>query len=107
MTVDDGVALGPAYRAIFGDYPTYAEWRDAVWDKHRPREGSRLVRAFDGEAVNRRPGTRPAPADDHGRRHGSGPASLRLGGLAGHRAGYRQRHRDHGQALEFSPRPEP
>lgn len=50
-TATDGVALWPVYKAVFDDYPTFADWRDAVWDRHRVREGFRLTRAFDGDAV--------------------------------------------------------
>jgi ribosomal protein S18 acetylase RimI-like enzyme len=50
-TAADGVSIWPAYQSIFGDYPTFAAWRDAVWDKHRVRGGFRLARAYDGDAL--------------------------------------------------------
>lgn len=50
-TVADGVAIWPAYRSVFGDYPTFAAWRQAVWDKHRVRSGFRLARAYDGDVL--------------------------------------------------------
>ena len=52
-TAVDGVRLWPAYQAIFGDYPTYAGWRDAVWDKHRVRDGFRLGRGEQSHNLGR------------------------------------------------------
>jgi ribosomal protein S18 acetylase RimI-like enzyme len=47
----DGVAIWPVYQAVFGDYVAFEAWRDAVWDKHRLRDGFRLARAYDGDAL--------------------------------------------------------
>jgi ribosomal protein S18 acetylase RimI-like enzyme len=50
-TTADGAAVWPVYLAVFGDYPGFDEWRDAVWDRHRVRSGFRLARAYDGAAL--------------------------------------------------------
>jgi ribosomal protein S18 acetylase RimI-like enzyme len=46
----DGAVLWPVYRSVFDDYSDYRAWREGVWDRHRARDGFRLVRAYDGEA---------------------------------------------------------
>jgi len=51
-TEADSVALWPVYDAVFADHPSYASWRDNVWDRHRTRAGFRLARAYaDDELV--------------------------------------------------------
>lgn len=47
----DGIAVWPVYESVFGDYSTFETWRERVWDKHRMREGFRLARAFNGDAL--------------------------------------------------------
>jgi ribosomal protein S18 acetylase RimI-like enzyme len=47
----DGIAVWPVYESVFGDYSTFETWRECVWDKHRTREGFRLARAFNGDAL--------------------------------------------------------
>lgn len=47
----DDEAVWAAYQAVFRDYPSVREWREAVWDKHRQRSGFRLALAYDGDAV--------------------------------------------------------
>lgn len=51
--VADGVAvqLWPVYEAVFGDFSDYQTWRSSVWDKHSVRDGFRLARAYDGDAL--------------------------------------------------------
>lgn len=39
--------LWRVYRAVFGDQPDQAAWREAVWDRHSARDGFRLARAFE------------------------------------------------------------
>ena len=48
---DDARTLWPVYDAVFGDQPSYDAWREGVWDRHAAREGFRLARAYDGEAL--------------------------------------------------------
>jgi GNAT superfamily N-acetyltransferase len=49
---DDAGQLWPVYDSVFGDQPDFATWREAVWDRHRVREGFRLARAYaDGTLV--------------------------------------------------------
>jgi ribosomal protein S18 acetylase RimI-like enzyme len=50
-TTADGALLWPVYRSVFDDHPTFAAWRDAVWERHRVRDGFRLARAYDDEAL--------------------------------------------------------
>jgi GNAT superfamily N-acetyltransferase len=47
----DESKLWPLYQSIFGDYPTFEAWREAVWDRHRTRPGFRLARAHDHDAL--------------------------------------------------------
>lgn len=47
----DTASVWPAYDAVFGDHPDRDAWREAVWDKHRARNGFRLARALDGDAL--------------------------------------------------------
>jgi ribosomal protein S18 acetylase RimI-like enzyme len=55
--VDDGVEEGDeavlwsVYESVFGDYSDYETWRSAVWDKHSVRDGFRLARAYDADAL--------------------------------------------------------
>lgn len=42
-TAQTGARLWPLYRSVFGDYAGFDAWRDAVWDRHRDREGFRLA----------------------------------------------------------------
>jgi ribosomal protein S18 acetylase RimI-like enzyme len=50
-TADTAAALWPVYRAIFGDYADFDAWCEGVWDKHRVRDGFRLARGYDGDAL--------------------------------------------------------
>jgi ribosomal protein S18 acetylase RimI-like enzyme len=50
-TAADGLSIWPLYESVFGDYPTFEAWREAVWDKHRTRGGFRLARAYDAGAL--------------------------------------------------------
>jgi GNAT superfamily N-acetyltransferase len=45
----DGREVWVVYDSVFGDHPDYDAWREAVWDKHRGREGFRLARAYDDD----------------------------------------------------------
>jgi ribosomal protein S18 acetylase RimI-like enzyme len=54
----DGVQAEPladevfaVYDAVFGDHPDLSEWREALYDRHRAREGFRLAIARDGERL--------------------------------------------------------
>jgi len=47
----DGISIWPVYQSVFGDYPTFEAWDEAVWRKHRVRDGVRLARAYDGVAL--------------------------------------------------------
>lgn len=51
VTDEDTASIWPVYQSVFGDQPTMQAWRDAVWDRHRVREGFRLARAYDGDAL--------------------------------------------------------
>jgi ribosomal protein S18 acetylase RimI-like enzyme len=50
-TTADGALLWPVYRSVFGDHPTFPAWRDAVWERHRVRDGFRLARAYDHDRL--------------------------------------------------------
>lgn len=50
-TAEDGITLWPVYDAVFHDHDSYEVWREAVWDRHRLRDGFRLVRAFADETL--------------------------------------------------------
>jgi GNAT superfamily N-acetyltransferase len=43
------MSVWPVYTSVFGDHATLEAWREAVWDRHRVRDGFRLARAFIGE----------------------------------------------------------
>ena len=47
----DGAAVRPVYQAVFGDHASFDAWREAVWDRHRGRDGFRIARAYDGAAI--------------------------------------------------------
>lgn len=47
----DTAELWPVYKSVFGDFSDCDEWRQAVWDRHSVRDGFRLVRAYDGDAL--------------------------------------------------------
>jgi ribosomal protein S18 acetylase RimI-like enzyme len=51
VTADDGSVVWPVYESVFGDYADYETWRAEVWDKHSVRNGFRLTRAHDADAV--------------------------------------------------------
>lgn len=51
VDVHDTAAVWPVYEAVFGDQPDCETWRRAVWDKHTVRNGFRLARAYDGDAL--------------------------------------------------------
>ena len=51
VTAHDTAAVWPVYERVFGDYPDCEAWRQAVWDKHSVRDGFRLARAYDGDAL--------------------------------------------------------
>jgi ribosomal protein S18 acetylase RimI-like enzyme len=51
VTEHDGAVLWPVYESVFADYSDYETWRSAVWDKHSVRDGFRLARAYDGDAL--------------------------------------------------------
>ncbi|WP_250031150.1 GNAT family N-acetyltransferase [Paractinoplanes maris] len=46
VTPDDTAALWPVYDAVFADHPSFAAWRERVWDRHTVRGGFRLARAY-------------------------------------------------------------
>lgn len=50
-TAADGESLWPVYDQVFGDHPSFGAWREAVWDRHRVRDGFRLARASEGEQL--------------------------------------------------------
>jgi ribosomal protein S18 acetylase RimI-like enzyme len=50
-TEQDGLLLWPLQHDVFGGYEDHATWAADVWDRHRRREGFRLVRALDGDTV--------------------------------------------------------
>jgi GNAT superfamily N-acetyltransferase len=47
----DAREVWPVYDSVFGDVPDVATWREAVWDRHRVREGFRLARAYGDETL--------------------------------------------------------
>jgi ribosomal protein S18 acetylase RimI-like enzyme len=47
----DGVAVWTVYESVFGDFPDYETWLEAVWNKHIARKGFRLVRAYDADIL--------------------------------------------------------
>lgn len=51
VTADDGSVVWPVYEAVFGDYSDYDSWRREVWDKHSVRDGFRVARAYDADAL--------------------------------------------------------
>lgn len=44
-------AVWALYDAVFGDQPDQASWRTDLWDRHRTRDGFRLVTAYDDDAL--------------------------------------------------------
>ena len=44
-------AVWALYDAVFGDQPDQASWRADLWDRHRARDGFRLVTAYDDDAL--------------------------------------------------------
>jgi len=50
-TAETGASLWPTYQSIFDDQADVDAWRDTVWDRHRVRDGFRLVRAYDSDAL--------------------------------------------------------
>ena len=51
VTAEDSAAVWEVYDAVFGDCPTYREWLDRTWERHVPRAGFRLARAYDGASL--------------------------------------------------------
>lgn len=51
VAADDGSLVWPVYESVFGDYSDYETWRGDVWDKHSIRDGFRLARAYDADAL--------------------------------------------------------
>lgn len=51
VTAHDTAEVWPVYESAFGDYSDCDTWRQAVWDRHRVRDGFRLARAYDGAAL--------------------------------------------------------
>jgi ribosomal protein S18 acetylase RimI-like enzyme len=47
----DAAEVWPVYESVFGDYDDCDAWRRAVWDRHSVRDGFRLARAYDGDAL--------------------------------------------------------
>ena len=47
----DTAELWHVYRSVFGDYSDFDTWRQAVWDRHSARDGFRVARAYDGDAL--------------------------------------------------------
>jgi ribosomal protein S18 acetylase RimI-like enzyme len=47
----EGSSIWPVYDAVFADHADYGSWRKTVWDPHTVRDGFRLVRAYQEEAV--------------------------------------------------------
>lgn len=47
----DAAEVWPVYQSIFGDFDDVVAWRQAVWDRHCARDGFRLARAYDGDAL--------------------------------------------------------
>jgi GNAT superfamily N-acetyltransferase len=43
--------IWPVYDEVFGDQPDYETWYDAVWSRHRDREGFRLARAHEQDRL--------------------------------------------------------
>jgi ribosomal protein S18 acetylase RimI-like enzyme len=50
-SAEDGAAVWPVYKSVFGDYSDYPAWCEAVWDRHSARNGFRLARAYDGHVL--------------------------------------------------------
>ncbi|ABL81687.1 GCN5-related N-acetyltransferase [Nocardioides sp. JS614] len=48
---NDGAAVWPMYKSVFGDYSDYETWHGAVWGKHSVRNGFRLARAYDADVL--------------------------------------------------------
>ena len=44
-------AVWPCYQEVFGDFADYASWRTDLFDRHRTRDGYRLVTAIDASSV--------------------------------------------------------
>src|SRR3954462_14326301 len=51
VTDEDAGELWPVYQSVFGDQPSQEAWQEAVWDRHRVREGFRLARAYDSSGA--------------------------------------------------------
>lgn len=45
-SAQDGTEVWSVYASVFADQPSYEAWHEAVWDRHRLREGFRLVRCY-------------------------------------------------------------
>lgn len=50
-SAEDGTTLWPVYDAVFHDHASREAWREAVWDRHRARDGFRLARAYADETL--------------------------------------------------------
>ena len=48
---DDGAQVWQVYEPVFGDHADHESWRRATWDRHRVRDGFRLARAYDDDAL--------------------------------------------------------
>ena len=51
VAAHDTAEVWPVYESVFGDYSDCDTWRQAVWDRHSVRDGFRLARAYDGDAL--------------------------------------------------------
>lgn len=47
----DGVGLWPLYAEVFGDHEHFDDWRAAVGDRHRGRDGFRIARVDAGDGL--------------------------------------------------------
>jgi ribosomal protein S18 acetylase RimI-like enzyme len=44
-------AVWSLYDRVFADFADQATWHDAMWERHRTRDGFRLVTAYDAESL--------------------------------------------------------
>jgi ribosomal protein S18 acetylase RimI-like enzyme len=51
VSADDGAVVWPVYASVFGDYSDCKTWQEDLWSKHIVRNGFRIARAYDADAL--------------------------------------------------------